>query len=127
MSTTHIAQSKSLKSLKTRAPRGVRKSRRDEPKVESAQVPLPRKAAPTPVAGRDVRSERKPTKQQICLDLLRRPKGASIEELQAVTGWQAHSVRGLLAGAVKKKLGLTLRSEKLANGERRYRVRQVEA
>ena len=123
MSTTHTAQSNNLKSLKTRARRGVRKSRRDEPKVESAQVPLPRKAAPTPVAGRDVRSERKPTKQQICLDLLRRPKGASIEELQAATGWQAHSVRGFLSGTVGKKLGLAVTSAKVEDGERTYYIK----
>jgi hypothetical protein len=50
------------------------------------------------------------TKQQVCLDLLNRPEGATVEELQAATGWQQHSVRGFLAGAVKKKLGLTLLS-----------------
>ena len=54
----------------------------------------------------------KQTKQQTCLDLLSRQEGATIEELQAATGWQQHSVRGFLAGAVKKKLGLTLLSEK---------------
>ena len=62
------------------------------------------------------------TKQQACLDLLSRAEGATIEELQAATGWQQHSVRGFLAGAVKKKLGLTLLSEKPDVGPRRYRV-----
>jgi len=62
------------------------------------------------------------TKQQICLDLLNRPQGATIEELEAATGWQQHSVRGFLAGAVKKKLGLTLLSEKPDAGPRHYRI-----
>jgi hypothetical protein len=55
---------------------------------------------------------KKHTKQQTCIDLLSRREGATIEELQAATGWQQHSVRGFLAGAVKKKLGFTLVSEK---------------
>jgi hypothetical protein len=62
------------------------------------------------------------TKQQVCLDLLSRQEGATVEELQAATGWQQHSVRGFLAGAVKKKLGLTLLSEKLDAGPRHYRI-----
>jgi hypothetical protein len=62
------------------------------------------------------------TKQQVCLDLLNRPEGATVEELQATTGWQQHSVRGFLAGAVKKKLRLTLLSEKPEAGPRRYRI-----
>ena len=64
----------------------------------------------------------KQTKQQTCLDLLSRQEGTTIEELQAATGWQQHSVRGFLAGAVKKKLGLRLLSEKPDAGPRRYRV-----
>ena len=64
----------------------------------------------------------KQTKQQTCLDLLSREEGATIEELQAATGWQQHSVRGFLAGAVKKKLGLALLSEKPDAGPRRYRI-----
>ena len=60
--------------------------------------------------------------KQVCLDLLNRPEGATVEELQAATGWQQHSVRGFLAGAVKKKLGLPLLSEKPGAGPRRYRV-----
>ena len=65
---------------------------------------------------------RKQTKQQTCIDLLCRRDGATIEELQAATGWQQHSVRGFLAGAVRKKLGLTLLSEKPDAGLRRYRI-----
>lgn len=65
---------------------------------------------------------RKQTKQQTCLDLLSRREGATIEQLQEATGWQGHSVRGFLAGAVKKKLGLTLVSEKPDAGPRRYRT-----
>ena len=62
------------------------------------------------------------TKQQVCLDLLNRAEGATVYELQAATGWQQHSVRGFLAGAVKKKLGLTLLLEKPDAGPRRYRI-----
>ena len=65
---------------------------------------------------------KKQTKQQSCLDLLCRRGGATIEELQAATGWQQHSVRGFLAGAVKKKLGLTLISEKPGPEPRHYRI-----
>jgi len=65
---------------------------------------------------------RKPTKQQTCLDLLGRREGATIEDLQQATGWQKHSVRGFLAGAVRKKFGLTLISEKPDAGSRRYRI-----
>ena len=62
------------------------------------------------------------SKQQTCLDLLGRREGATIEDLEQATGWQKHSVRGFLAGAVKKKLGLTLISEKPDAGPRHYRI-----
>ena len=62
----------------------------------------------------------KQTKQKTCLDLPGRQEGATIEDLQQATGWQKHSVRGFLAGAVEKKLGLTLVSEKPDAGLRRY-------
>ena len=52
--------------------------------------------------------------------MLSRPEGASLAELVAATGWQAHSVRGALAGSLKRK-GYTILSEKIA-GERRYRI-----
>lgn len=53
--------------------------------------------------------------------MLRREEGAHLGELMTLTGWQAHSVRGAIAGAVKKKLGLTVVSEKSEAG-RVYRV-----
>jgi len=64
----------------------------------------------------------KSSKQQLCLELLSRPDGASVAELRAATGWQVHSVRGFLSGTVRKKLGLTLSSERVGDGPRRYRV-----
>jgi hypothetical protein len=89
--------------------------------VEAVKAPSrrKRKEATAPAA-------RHPTKTQLCLELLGRPAGVGIAELQAATGWQAHSVRGFLAGTVKKKLGLVLHSEQSADGNRHYRVGPVE-
>jgi hypothetical protein len=67
--------------------------------------------------------ESKPSKTAVLLKLLRRKNGASMGQLMAASGWQAHSVRGFLAGAVKDRLGLTVESKLSASGERRYSVR----
>ncbi len=67
-------------------------------------------------------SECRVTKQELVLTLLRRSSGASIEEIMQATTWQQHSVRGFLAGTVKKKLGLELASSKPNDEVRRYRI-----
>ncbi|RVQ64894.1 DUF3489 domain-containing protein [Croceicoccus ponticola] len=54
-------------------------------------------------------------------DLLSREGGATIADMVAATGWQQHSVRGAMAGALKKKRGLVITSDK-ADGVRRYRA-----
>ena len=54
--------------------------------------------------------------------MLRAPQGATIAEIASATGWQAHTVRGAIAGALKKKLGLEVTSEKTEGRGRVYRV-----
>jgi hypothetical protein len=69
---------------------------------------------------------KKDSKQSVVIALLRRGQGASIEEMMEATGWQAHSVRGFMSGALKKRLGLQLVSEKdPKTRERRYYVAAV--
>ncbi len=58
------------------------------------------------------------------MSLLRSKRGASIEQLQATSGWQSHSVRGFLSGTVKKKMGLTLVADSGKDGLKRYRIEQ---
>lgn len=63
-----------------------------------------------------------PTKLDEVLRLLRRRNGATIADLTQATGWQAHSVRGVIAGTLRKK-GYAVASEKV-DGVRRYRLVQ---
>ena len=65
---------------------------------------------------------RKGTKQEALIEMLRAPDGATIEEIMAATGWQSHTVRGALAGALRKKLGLEVASEKVEGRGRVYRL-----
>ena len=62
------------------------------------------------------------SKQAEVIRMLQRPEGATIGQICTVTGWQAHTVRGTFAGAFKKKLGLTITSDKSQGGERVYRL-----
>ena len=68
-----------------------------------------------------IRTPRSGSKQAEVISLLQRPEGATIEEMASAMGWQHHSVRGMLAGALKKKLGLSVVSEKTDRG-RLYRI-----
>ena len=80
-----------------------------------------RKSAPTKSAPK-AEVAPKISKQNAVLALLRRQQGASIVEIIEATGWQAHSVRGFMSGALKKRLQIPVVSDKDGAGVRRYRV-----
>lgn len=85
------------------------------------QRPAPETLSETDAAPK-ARTPREGTKQAALIAMLRAPDGATIEEIMAATGWQSHTVRGAMAGAVKKKLGLEVTSEKVEGRGRVYRL-----
>ena len=68
------------------------------------------------------RTTREGTKQAVLIELLRRAEGATLPQMTEATGWQVHTVRGAMAGALKKKLGLEITSEKQTGTDRVYRI-----
>lgn len=75
-----------------------------------------------PDAAPKVRTPREGTKQATLIGMLRAQEGATIEEIMAATGWQSHTIRGAMAGALEKKLGLDVTSEKVEGRGRIYRL-----
>jgi len=95
---------------------------------------MPKKQKPAPKRGTPKRAARKParteaaartrgnTKQAQLIGLMRRPEGATIAQVCTALDWKPHSVRGALAGTLKKRLRLDIRSEKPKGGDRVYRI-----
>jgi hypothetical protein len=81
---------------------------------------------PPVVEPRTVRT-RETSKQANVINMLKRAEGATIDQICEATGWQPHTVRGAMAGALKKKLGLDIQSSKESDGARTYRIASQEA
>ena len=96
------------------SPRGSRKAARATASPPSAEVLEP--VVRTPAVG----------KLGDMVALMRRQGGASLADLMTVTGWQAHSVRGALAGSLKRARGYTIVSDKVV-GVRVYTIAADEA
>ena len=86
--------------------------------VEEMVEPPPANKARQP----SVIEERKSTKQAMLIELLKAPEGTTIQEVADATGWQPHTVRGAIAGTIKKKLGLDVVSKKVDGRGRVYRI-----
>jgi hypothetical protein len=70
-----------------------------------------KKATASPQVGSEAAAKSTPragTKQAQMIEMLKRPEGATVEQIAATTGWQHHTIRGAISGALKKKLGLTV-------------------
>jgi hypothetical protein len=71
------------------------------------------------------RTPREGTKQATLIAMLRAPEGATLDEIVAATGWLPHTARGAMSGALKKKLGLEVTSEKVEGRGRVYSLPRV--
>ena len=94
-------------------------------KAKSAHAATPTKKGPKARTKPQVAKSkvaRNGSKTSKILDLLKRPGGATSNELMQATGWLPHSVRGFLSGTVSKKMGLTVISTKGDDGQRTYSV-----
>ena len=87
---------------------------------------LPPFVEPIPVeevpAQQEAKSESGGSKKDLVVAMLDAAEGVTLAQIMAATGWQKHSVRGFLSGAVGKKMGLTVVSSKPKDGERVYRI-----
>jgi hypothetical protein len=101
-----------------------------EPEAEASVEPESKAAiaelAPAEATNPEPRAQgpklRNGTKQALMIAMLRRPEGATVEQIAEATAWARHTVRGAMAGALKKKLGLEVTSEKVEGRGRVYKL-----
>ncbi len=65
------------------------------------------------IPDKPARKTREGTKQALLIEMLKRPEGATVDQIAEVTGWERHTIRGSISGALKKKLGLTITTERI--------------
>jgi hypothetical protein len=80
--------------------------------VPAGQEPQASESVPAASPGARTRAPRAGTKQARMIELLKRPEGATVEQIAEATGWQHHTIRGAISGALKKKLGLTIEASR---------------
>ena len=93
-----------------------------EPVVAKTEAAIQENAAATPVT--KLPTPRAGTKQAMLIALLHAPEGATMEAIISATGWQAHTIRGAMSGALGKKLRLVVTSAKEEGRGRVYRLAQ---
>lgn len=103
-----------------KAPAATKKARRSG--RAPAKSKKTTKAARKKADAKTPRASRENSKQARLIEMLKRAKGASIDEIVKAFDWQPHTVRGAIAGALKKKLGLDVVSEKVEGRGRVYRI-----
>jgi hypothetical protein len=113
-----MATNKKAKPVRTSSNKKPATIARPRPKVQPSDPGLHADTKSVPTA------KRASSKQEVVLGMLRQPKGTTIAAIAKATGWQRHSVRGFLAGVVKKKLKLKLKSE-MVGDERVYGIIKV--
>ncbi|KZD03085.1 DUF3489 domain-containing protein [Oceanibaculum pacificum] len=79
-------------------------------------------AAGSTIPAPKARTAREGTKQALLIEMLRAENGATIAEIVEATGWQPHTVRGAMAGGLKKRLGLAITSDKVEGRGRVYKL-----
>jgi len=89
---------------------------------EAAQAPTEASSPPAAADEPRERKTREGTKQALVIEMLRRPEGATIAEIAEASGWLHHTIRGMIAGALKKKLGMAIESSKDDERGRIYRL-----
>ncbi len=134
------APSKKGASQKKAVPKGQKTAKGKPPAATPKKAPKPKKASSKPTAAKGAPAKAKATKDATAKDgatgakgprdgsktaqvvaMLQRKNGATLAEIMDQMGWQKHTVRGFMAGAMKKA-GYTVESFKPEGGERTYRI-----
>jgi hypothetical protein len=120
--TPEKASSKKGATQKKGAPKG-QKAAKFKAKASAKKEATAGKVVTKPAHAKEARTPRAESKGAKILEMIGRPKGASLAEIMKVTAWQAHSVRGFLSTAAKKH-GLKIESTKTEAGDRVYQIKK---